>query len=413
MSKADYLFTEFDLRQGLEAEREKMFQEIESIERNRLLNTSVPDLVNYFVEKYTVNVPVLLEDQIFTDQSEAQVDVSRDQNRYISDRSRPFHISGTKITFFIPFEGDPELFRAQSSMMSFNPPRATIYGQEIHVEYTITNHDGAAIRTQFDGLLSQIKQLLVGTNNDVSIYNSEIRQNAEARINARREKLLKDQNMVADLGFPLRKRDDAPTTYAVPVVPKKIVPQMPHASTSPFKPEPTLPMDQYEHILSIASGMVHVMERSPSSFVNMKEEDIRQHFLVQLNGQYEGKATGETFNESGKTDILIREDDKNIFIAECKFWEGPEAFTKAINQLLGYTSWRDTKTAILLFNRNKNFSDVLAKIPDIVKQHSNFKREMDYDSETGFRYVLHHNDDKNREIIVTVLAFEVPTESTK
>ena len=58
MSKADYLFTEFDLRQGLEAEREKMFQEIESIERNRLLNTSVPDLVNYFVEMYTVNVPV-------------------------------------------------------------------------------------------------------------------------------------------------------------------------------------------------------------------------------------------------------------------------------------------------------------------------------------------------------------------
>ncbi len=408
MSRADYLFSEFDLRRGLEAEREKMFQEIEGIERNRLLNTSVSDLVDYFVEKYTVNVPILLDDQISTDQFETQVDVSKDQNRYISDRSRPFHISGTKVTFYIPFEGDPELFKAQSSMMSFNPPRATVHGQEIHVEYTITNHDGVAIRTQFDGLLNQIKQLLVGTNNDVSIYNSEIRQNAEARLNARREKLLKDQNMVADLGFPLRKRDDAPTTYSVPVVPKKITPQMPPASTVPFKPEPVLTMEQYENILSIASGMVHVMERSPSSFVNMKEEDIRQHFLVQLNGQYEGKATGETFNESGKTDILIREEDKNIFIAECKFWEGSEAFTKAINQLLGYISWRDTKTAILLFNRNKNFSDVLAKIPDLVKQHSNFKREMGYEKETGFRYVLHHNDDKNREIIITILAFEIP-----
>ena len=27
----------------------------------------------------------------------------------------------------------------------------------------------------------------------------------------------------------------------------------------------------------------------------MKEEDLRQHFLVQLNGQYDGEATGETF----------------------------------------------------------------------------------------------------------------------
>jgi hypothetical protein len=31
-----------------------------------------------------------------------------------------------------------------------------------------------------------------------------------------------------------------------------------------------------------------VMERSPSAFASMGEEDIRQHFLVQLNGQFEG-----------------------------------------------------------------------------------------------------------------------------
>jgi hypothetical protein len=28
------------------------------------------------------------------------------------------------------------------------------------------------------------------------------------------------------------------------------------------------------------------------------------HFLVQLNGQYEGQATGETFNFEGKTDMI-------------------------------------------------------------------------------------------------------------
>jgi hypothetical protein len=60
----------------------------------------------------------------------------------------------------------------------------------------------------------------------------------------------------------------------------------------------------------------------------MKEEDLRQHFLVQLNGQYEGRATGETFNFEGKTDILIRAERKNIFIAECKFWDGPDSLTK-------------------------------------------------------------------------------------
>ena len=54
-------------------------------------------------------------------------------------------------------------------------------------------------------------------------------------------------------------------------------------------------MDVYEHILSVISSMVDVIERSPRAFKDMHEPDLRQHFLVQLNGQYGGYATGETF----------------------------------------------------------------------------------------------------------------------
>lgn len=184
---------------------------------------------------------------------------------------------------------------------------------------------------------------------------------------------------------------------------------MPSSSTKPFTPEPELDMQEYESILEIITNMVSVIERSPRSFKSMKEEDLRQHFLVQLNGQYAGQATAETFNVSGKTDILLRVQDKNIFIAECKFWRGAKSFVETIDQLLGYVQWRDSKTAILIFNRQKNLSDVLKQIPTLVKEHPNFKREVEYPSETGFRYVLHHNDDRNREIYLTILVFEVPT----
>jgi hypothetical protein len=43
----------------------------------------------------------------------------------------------------------------------------------------------------------------------------------------------------------------------------------------------------YEHILSVTTNMALVMERSPSAFEAMGEEDLRQHFLVQLNGHYD------------------------------------------------------------------------------------------------------------------------------
>lgn len=75
---------------------------------------------------------------------------------------------------------------------------------------------------------------------------------------------------------------------------------------------------------------------------------------------------------------------------------------------MGYTSWRDTKTAIVLFNRQKDFSRVLSNIPDATKAHSNFKRELSQPSETNFRYVFSHKHDPNRELTLSVLAFDVP-----
>jgi hypothetical protein len=157
------------------------------------------------------------------------------------------------------------------------------------------------------------------------------------------------------------------------------------------------------------SSMVRVMEQSPKAFDKMGEEDLRTQFLVQLNGQYEGRATGETFNFQGKTDILIREGDRNVFIAECKFWGGEKQFLETIDQLLSYLSWRDTKTAIVVFNRNANFSDVLSKIAEAVPKHKNYKRTVGKPNESSFRYIFHQPGDPNRELTVSVLAFDVPT----
>ena len=257
-------------------------------------------------------------------------------------------------------------------------------------------------------LFLKLDNTLGWLQNDAASFNERIHQLARGRIEERREKLLADQNLVSSLGFRLKERPDTPKTFVTPDVRRKITPTMPPASSVPYQPEPTLSTDEYEHILSVMSNMVLVMERSPSDFASMKEDTLRSHFLVQLNGHYKGQATGETFNYEGKTDVLIRIEGKNIFIAECKYWGGQRKFSKTIDQLLGYTSWRDTKTAILIFNRNKNFSKVLETIPTTVKAHPNFKRETEPDAESRFQYIFGHKDDSNREMILTVLVFDVP-----
>ena len=138
---------------------------------------------------------------------------------------------------------------------------------------------------------------------------------------------------VAALGFPVKRKDASPT-FIIPTKRRERPVQRPSVSNGKYEPEPILDDAEYQYILQILRSMSFVIERSPTSFASLDEEAISDHFLIQLNGHYEGGAIGETFNASGKTDILIRAGDKNVFVAECKFWHGPKAFDEAVYQLL-------------------------------------------------------------------------------
>ena len=94
----------------------------------------------------------------------------------------------------------------------------------------------------------------------------------------------------------------------------------PTPSKEDVEREPELAEADYQHILSVIRSLSLLIERNPTSFVNLGEETIRDNIVLQLNGHYEVGATSKTFNGKGKTDILIRVGDHNIFIAECKFW---------------------------------------------------------------------------------------------
>lgn len=409
MTQRSYLFAKYELRAVLEAREQQIQQEINVLADNEILSTSEAALCDLFEEKYRVTVPHLKDLSISQDPREVQIDVSGDPMRFISDRSQPFYLTGLELSFHVPFEGDPQIFDCRASQFSSTMPQGEVRDRELILTYRTLSHDANALNKEFRAELARINQHLDWSKEQVEQFNRSLRANAVAWTSRRREKLLKDKSLVEALGFPLRRRPDAAQTYVASTVRRK--PPVARApSPSPtFRPEPTLDTKEYEHILSVVTNMVAVMERSPRAFRGMKEEDLRQHFLVQLNGQYEGQATGETFNFEGKTDILIRVEGKNIFIAECKFWDGPDSFKKAVDQLLGYASWRDTKVALLIFNRDRNLTTVLQRIPEIVKSHANFRRQVEYRSETGFRFVLHHNDDHLRELTVTVLVFEVPS----
>lgn len=305
---------------------------------------------------------------------------------------------------------ETEIFFIRPTTFSSAPPYAIVESDHLIVRHAGRDLEQAQVKTSLNRTIDEIEQHLGWQRTSADDFNNRLPGLIANAVEERKKKLLQDQSLVAGLGFNLKTRPNAPKTYTAPIKRKQIEARRTGNPTAPFKPEPVLDDANYQHILSVIENMTLVMERSPTAFAKMGEEDIRQHYLVQLNGQFEGAATGETFNFQGKTDILIRVDGKNIFIAECKFWKGEKAFLETIDQILGYLSWRDTKAAILIFNRNKDFSNVLNAIVETADKHPHKKRGPTKENETRFKYIFGNPSDHNREIVLTVMAFHIPTQ---
>ena len=406
----EILFSEILWSNVEERVHSQLKQEIDIWDENRLLNTSIDDLCKYFVDTYQIDIPIINRDKIIIDEpEETEVDVSRDPKYAVDNREQPVYVPGVRIRISVPFTGSYGAFRYKPAVASVQPPRASI-SMSNRLIFVITGTDLQAdtVRQEFDKQLDIIDSYLDSLRRSANTLNNQLDSIARHWIDERRTRLLSYRNLAASIGYTLRAREDSPGTYTAPEVRRKITPVPPEASSQPYQPEPVLDQENYEYVLRVIENMAQVMEYSPVAFSDMTEEMLRWHFLVQLNGHYEGQATGETFNYEGKTDILIRSEGKNLFIAECKYWGGPQTLMGAIDQLLSYSSWRDTKVAVIIFNQNKDFTRVLDSIVPTTKKHPNFKRELDQRSETSFPFIFSHRDDVNREMTLTVMAFDIP-----
>lgn len=190
------------------------------------------------------------------------------------------------------------------------------------------------------------------------------------------------------------------------------IPEPPPASKLPFVPEAPLSEASYERILTTINNGVLDMERRPSAFASWGEEHLRDQILVLLNGLFEGRASAETFRGQGSTDILLTDQDRSVFIAEYKIWRGAKSLIEAVDQILDYSTWRDAKAAIVLFNRNKNFSEVLAQLEGILREHAQVAGAVQRMGDTVHRFRLKQRDDANRLITVTLLVFNIPEQVT-
>ena len=410
----NYLFAEYDLSDSLRTNQGRIQEHVDSIPKDQFLNSPYDDVIEYTVSQNTITPIIIYEDRITASEpSECKVDVSGDPRRFIRDTSQPFYISGHEISIEIPFSADQNLLRAKTSTWSSVFPVGEIRqdrdgtGKIVMTFRQPHDADPTQIKTNLDSNLKVIKEYVGWSKSQVDTYNLSLRELVKRAVDFRKDKL-KKQNSIADiLGIPLKPKGGAPSFDPIKVN-KKITKPLPPPPKEGYKAEPGITDSDYDNILKLIRHSGISFEKTPKTFFVHDEEELRDIILSQLNAVYEGDAKGETFNKSGKTDILISDDGRSAFIAECKIWHGQKTLSEAIDQLLSYLTWRDCKTALVLFNKNnKNFTQILASVDGTISSHPNYISKIEQKDASEWLYKMRAKDDESRVVKMSVMLFNL------
>lgn len=402
------VFGERELRDFLEASKSNAAHSIESENDDYILNVNEDDYIAHKVSEATVDNLEIHVDDIYASSSEQMIPAEYFPSGFHVYSGRSY--KKDVIKFHVPISGNIQLLHCMPSSKILWTMYIEVSRDEFCFEIINFRDDAEGIVREKDSNIRSIMQQYENVRSEVERANAGLEQYIRSAFNSRKQRIKKSSGVLASLGVPIKKTERASETFSVPTPKKrkKAVPNKPEVKDTGFIPEPCLDQSTYNDILKLIHDVGKEFERLPSLYADKEEEHLRDHFLMMLEPNFEGAATGETFNKTGKTDILLRHDGSNLFIGECKFWKGEKSFLSTISQLLGYLTWRDSKAAVIMFVPNKDFSSVVDTAKEAASKHENFLKFVNERDETWFNYEFHLNDDRNRVVKLAVMLYHTP-----
>jgi len=386
--------------------RRQLEQTVQAEKAEYLLNVNEQEYYEHLINRFSIE-PIKADfDNIFITAKEINVPASRHpRSHFVVEAGQTY--KRQLITYHIPYRGTEDLLTYRPNPYILQTQEVELAGNCICFDIIDFFNDADEIRRKAESIKDFITRQLAYVNNNVQDFNASLSREVKTIITRRRQQLIDQDTVVKNLGVPIKRSTNVPDTFSVPSVRKKVI-QRPSVKSSASEPEPTIDQQIYDDILQTIHDMGKVFERHPNTYRDKDEEALRDHLILQLEPRFEGSTTGETFNKSGKTDILIRHEKKNVFVAECKFWSGESGHLETIDQLLSYLTWRDSKTAIVYFVTRKDFTSVLNKIVACSKKHKCHVRHVGTREESWYSFEFHLPGDLDRKVYVAILAFHLP-----
>lgn len=397
------LFNKYSLREYINAYRNKLQEDINKLEISD--STIIDDLVERLKTRWTIN-PIELQNP---KPSEPKETTRRMQNTFGETYNQKVY----EIFVTIPFKGNKDLFDCSpsTSTVVYLDKNFTINSSSVTGTIVLTDLDPNIYNSAINKVVGTLKSNLPGVHAQIKPWNDKLEDLIKQSLEKRKGVVAKKHDFMEKIGLKVNPTSD---DYLVPnpVVKRKIPKPVAKRSTSEKKElVPILKDEVYNDIKEVLYNVGEAIERKPSLYQGKHEEDLRDMFLLFLETRYESTSgIGEAFNKKGKTDILLKyaKDGSNLFVAECKFWKGQKKFLEAIDQLLGYLTHRDSKTALMVFIDQKEPSVLIATAKSEIKNHPQFKRYLKDNHDTSISYEMTLPDDSKKLIQMEVIFFHFP-----
>jgi hypothetical protein len=379
-------------------------KEIENEGKEQILGVDEEDYKKYLYEKYS------FEQLVLTPGSE-QMGMPDKTQETREDRHyrEKYTVEVYNFTITYHFTGSPELFKVRAGTWVMRQTNIYVDDRKntVSIKFKVYKQDATefnrAKKEEYDAAFINLDN----ANTFALTWNNQLKDYVKEKFEAKKNFLLKENSFFTAINIPV----DATTNnlFTAPTIKKKDIPKPTLRGTKEYSSEPIMSPTMYEDVIESIYSFGKSMERKPSTYQGKDEEALRDQFLLILETRYaEVTATGETFNKTGKTDILLKyaKDGTNLFIAECKFWHGQSEFLQAISQLFDrYLTWRDSKVAMMFFVSNKQFSSVLKSAEEAIKTHPYYISKKGQRGESSLSYLLHLPGDQDKIVHVEVMFF--------
>jgi hypothetical protein len=211
-SSLDPLFSERPLKSLIEEQWGRVRERLAGLSDDELLLIPLDDILEQVYQEFSLP-PLKISHE------NAASKLPREFTHYKLPNGKMVELRGFAYEVEFPFVGASGLVRHQPSRADKDPPRAKAhtggYRGSISIIVSAANATLDMIKMAVQEELGKVERYIGFQALELDPYNAALRADVRLMLERRKKVLLDARNIASSLGYPLKKRDDAPETFTM------------------------------------------------------------------------------------------------------------------------------------------------------------------------------------------------------